>query len=180
MTASERAAALAARVELAVFDVDGVMTDGRIVVDSHGEELKHFNVRDGLGLVLLQRAGIAVAVITGRESGAVKHRMAELGIKHVFQGQSNKLVALRTLLETVNVGPEQVLYAGDDLPDLAVMRRVGVPVAVADADPAVRAQAVHVTRATGGHGAVREICDLVLRARGLYDDLLGEFAADGG
>ena len=167
MSAERDSAALtrAATIELAVFDVDGVLTDGRIILGAHGEELKSFHVRDGHGLVRLREAGIERAVITGRSSPVVERRMRELGVAHVFQGVRDKQACLAELLAKLGIAASATCYVGDDLPDLPPMRFVGLAIAVADACEDVRAAALWVTRATGGHGAVREVCDLLLRAR---------------
>lgn len=159
-------AARAAAVRLAAFDVDGVLTDGRIVLGPQGEEYKAFDVRDGHGLVELRRAGIEVAIITGRSSTVVSARMAELGIPHVAQGVADKRAELERLQRALGVDAAGTCYVGDDLPDLGAMSVAGLSVAVADAAPAVRAAAAAVTRARGGRGAVRELCDFILAARG--------------
>lgn len=155
----------AAGIELAVFDVDGVLTDGRIILGAHGDELKSFHVRDGHGLVRLREAGIERAVITGRSSPVVERRMCELGIAHVFQGIRDKQACLSALLDRLGIAASATCYVGDDLPDLPAMRLVGLPIAVADACEDARAVALWVTQANGGRGAVREVCDLLLRAR---------------
>ena len=159
------ALARAAGIELAVFDVDGVLTDGRIILGAHGDELKSFHVRDGHGLVRLREAGIERAVITGRSSPVVERRMRELGVTHVFQGIRDKQACLSELLGTLGIAASATCYVGDDLPDLPAMRLVGLPIAVADACADARAVALWVTQAGGGRGAVREVCDLLLRAR---------------
>jgi 3-deoxy-D-manno-octulosonate 8-phosphate phosphatase (KDO 8-P phosphatase) len=165
----------AARVELAIFDVDGVLTDGSIVIGPDGQEFKHFDVRDGLGLVMLRDSGVALAVITGRQSPAVARRMAELGIDLVFQGQSNKAAALDILLSSLELDADAVCYVGDDLPDVPVMRRVGLPIAVADADQQLHKFAVYRTQANGGRGAAREVCELIMTAKGSLVAQLARF-----
>lgn len=160
--------ALAARcagIRLLVMDVDGVLTDGAIVYGATGEELKAFHVRDGYGIRRLLEAGVHVAVISGRQSVAVTRRMAELGVRHVFQGVDVKLPVLERLRETLGVGPEAVAVVGDDLPDLPAMRSGALAIAVADAHPDVRAAADWVTANGGGRGAVREVADRLLSAR---------------
>lgn len=159
----------AARISLAVFDVDGVLTDGKLYFTEDGREMKAFHVHDGLGLKRLQRNGITVAIITSRESPMVAHRMAELGIDHVYQGQKEKLEVFRSLCTALNLSAEQAAYTGDDLPDLPVMREAGLSIAVADANPAVCEAAHWVTGQPGGRGAAREVADLLLQARGLDD-----------
>jgi 3-deoxy-D-manno-octulosonate 8-phosphate phosphatase (KDO 8-P phosphatase) len=163
---------LAARCEpirLLVLDVDGVLTDGRITYTDDGVEIKSFHVRDGSGLVLWQRAGRQVAIISGRTSRAVEVRATELGIKLLDQGRADKQQALHDLLTTLDVPPEQVCAVGDDLPDLPLLRVCGLAVAVADACAEVRAAAHFVTMVPGGYGAVREVVEMVLRAQGLWN-----------
>jgi len=156
----------AAGVRLAVFDVDGVLTDGHLWFTEDGRELKAFHVHDGLGLKRLRANGIEVALITARLSHLVAQRAAELGIVHVYQGQDDKLACFEQLLNALNLRAEEASYTGDDLPDLAVMQRVGLAVAVANAHPWVRERAHWTTQLPGGAGAVREVCDLLLRAQG--------------
>ena len=158
-------AALTAGIRLLVLDVDGVLTDGRLWFGADGEVLKVFHVRDGAGLKALQQAGIEVAIISGRRSVAVERRCAELGIRHLRQGREDKAAALRELLTEVGCRGEATACVVDDTPDLPLMALVGLPIAVADAHADVRAAARHVTRARGGMGAVREVCDLLLEAR---------------
>lgn len=148
-----------------VLDVDGVLTDGRLHFTARGEELKTFHVRDGAGIVQLLRAGVQVAVISGRESKAVERRMAELGVSWVRQGVSNKRTALQELLDILALGPQAVAVVGDDTPDLPLFEMARLAIAVADAHSTVRASAHHVTQAPGGMGAVREVCDLILEAQ---------------
>jgi 3-deoxy-D-manno-octulosonate 8-phosphate phosphatase (KDO 8-P phosphatase) len=155
---------LAAGVKLAIFDVDGVFTDGRIWMGSDGVELKAFSVRDGVGVKQLLASGIEVAIISGRASPAVDRRMAELGVARVVQGCEDKAYALGELLRQTGVEPHQAAYLGDDTPDLPAMRIVGLPAAVADAHPDVRAAGVWVSTQPGGCGAVREFCEMLLGA----------------
>lgn len=155
----------AADVRLAAFDVDGVLTDGRIILGPSGEEYKAFHVRDGHGLVALKRAGITIAIITGRRSAVVDARMRELGVEHVHQGVNDKGACLADVLTASGTPAHAALYVGDDEPDLAPLAMVGLPIAVADAIASVRAVAAWITAAPGGHGAVREVCDRVLAAR---------------
>jgi 3-deoxy-D-manno-octulosonate 8-phosphate phosphatase (KDO 8-P phosphatase) len=153
-------------IRLAIFDVDGVMTDGTLFIGAQGELFKAFNILDGHGVKMLQAAGIAAAIISGRSSEAVARRAAELSIAHVVQGSADKSRDFDALIAGVGVTPQQCAFVGDDLPDLAVMRRCGLAVAVANAADAVKSSAHYVTRASGGKGAVREFCELVLRAQG--------------
>lgn len=162
-TVRERAAA----VRLAVFDVDGVMTDGRLFLSDSGDEIKSFHTRDGLGIKALMQNGIGVAVITARRSRVVERRMAELGIGHLIQGREDKAAALAGLLDELSLDPAAVGYAGDDLVDWPAMRQCGFRAAPADASEWIRQHADLVTAHGGGHGAVREICEFILQARGL-------------
>jgi 3-deoxy-D-manno-octulosonate 8-phosphate phosphatase (KDO 8-P phosphatase) len=154
-------------IRLLVLDVDGVLTDGRLYFGPRGEALKVFDVRDGLGLVRLQRAGVSVAVISGRRSPMVTARCRELGVRHVHQGVSDKLAALARLCARLKLTPASCACVGDDLPDVPVMRAAALSFAVADAHREVRRAADVVTRRRGGRGAVREVCDhlLALHAR---------------
>jgi 3-deoxy-D-manno-octulosonate 8-phosphate phosphatase (KDO 8-P phosphatase) len=153
-------------VRLVVFDVDGVLTDGTIYLGAQGEAFKAFNILDGHGVKMLQAAGIATAIISGRSSEAVSRRAAELAIAHVVQGSGDKAAALEALLAALGLDAAHCAFVGDDLPDLPAMRRCGLAVAVPNAVDAVKAAAHYVTRAAGGRGAVREFCELVLRAQG--------------
>jgi 3-deoxy-D-manno-octulosonate 8-phosphate phosphatase (KDO 8-P phosphatase) len=155
----------ARRIRLLVLDVDGVLTDGRIYMSPAGEELKVFHVRDGSGLVALQRAGVAVAIISGRDSVAVTRRAAELGIRHVRQGVADKASELAGLMKDLGVNPAETACVGDDTPDLPMLQAAGLAVAVADAHVALGPVVHWVTSATGGRGAVREVCDLLINAR---------------
>jgi len=152
-------------VRLAIFDVDGVLTDGSLWFGPEGEALKRFSILDGHGVKMLQEAGVATAILSGRRSGAVDLRAAELGIAQVIQGVADKLEAFGELRTRLGVSEGECAFVGDDLPDLPVMRRCGLAVAVANAVDAVKSAAHYVTRARGGSGAVREFCDLVLAAR---------------
>lgn len=156
----------AAQIRALVLDVDGVLTDGRLYFTADGETIKAFHVRDGAGIVQLRKAGIHVAIISGRNSQAVNTRMRELGVTHVQQGIHDKRVALLSLMNELGLRAEQVACVGDDTPDLAMFAVAGLSVAVADAHPQVRAAAHHVTHLPGGTGAVREVCDAILQAQG--------------
>ena len=154
-----------ASIRLAVFDVDGVFTDGTFSMDEDGRESKRFHTQDGFGIRRLLDAGFEVAIITGRRSGAVASRMDELDVKHVIQGCKDKLAALRGLCEALGIGLHETAYVGDDIPDLAVMQAVALPIAVANAVTDVCAAASYVTENPGGNGAVREVCELIVAAR---------------
>jgi 3-deoxy-D-manno-octulosonate 8-phosphate phosphatase (KDO 8-P phosphatase) len=153
-------------VRLAIFDVDGVMTDGTLYIGAQGEAFKAFNILDGHGVKMLQAAGVAAAIISGRASEAVAVRARELAIAHVVQGAADKVAAFERLLAGLRLEPGACAFVGDDLPDLPVMQRCGFAVAVANAAGPVKERAHYVTRAAGGRGAVREFCELVLRAQG--------------
>lgn len=152
----------AAKIRLLVLDVDGVLTDGRLYFGADGEMLKAFHVRDGAGIVQLRKAGIDIAVISGRRSAAVDYRMQELGVRHVKQGVADKQVVLRELLSELNLSTQVVACMGDDTPDIPMFALAQLAVAVADAHPEVRATAHLITQLSGGQGAVREVCDLIL------------------
>lgn len=156
----------AARVRLALFDVDGVLTDGRLLLGDRGQEYKAFHTRDGQGLTMLRDGGIEIGIVSGRSSAAVGKRMAELGITLVYQGRLDKLAVLNTILGKRKLDASEVAYVGDDLPDLPVLTRVGLAVAVADAHELVQRHAHMSTTRPGGQGAVREVCELILEAHG--------------
>jgi 3-deoxy-D-manno-octulosonate 8-phosphate phosphatase (KDO 8-P phosphatase) len=155
----------AAGLRLAIFDVDGVFTDGRLHYTAGGEDLKVFHVRDGLGIKRLRAAGVDVAVISGRSSAAVALRMRELGVTEIFQGDHDKLPIYRALLERLELSPAQTAFMGDDLPDLPLLERAGLAACPADAVPEVAAVCHWRGARPGGHGAVREFCEFVLQAR---------------
>ena len=154
-----------AGIRLVAFDVDGVFTDGRFYLSDDGVETKSFNTQDGFGVRQLVNAGIAVAVISGRQSGAVERRMAELGVPHVIQGCRDKVAALDDLLAELHLEAAQCAFVGDDIPDLPLLKLVGFPVAVANAVPEIREHCAYTTQAAGGSGAVREVCELILAAQ---------------
>ncbi|MFK5926524.1 MAG: HAD-IIIA family hydrolase [Desulfuromusa sp.] len=160
-----------AKIKLLLLDVDGVLTDGRIIYDNHGNELKAFDVKDGHGLKMLQRAGIKIGIITGRSSAVVSRRATELGIEILYQGALQKLDPYLEILSAQGLADNQVAYVGDDVVDLPILRRVGFSATVADAVPEVLPLVDYVTARPGGCGAVREICDLLLRASGRWDEL---------
>lgn len=164
-----------ALVRLLVLDVDGVLTDGSINLDDHGVETKRFDVRDGQGIAAWIKLGFEAAIITKRSGRAVEHRMRELGVTRIMQGRANKSAALDELLAATRLTPPEAAYIGDDWPDMPVLARVGFPIAVADAEENVRALAALVTTRRGGHGAVREAIEHIIRAKGLMPDLLAGF-----
>lgn len=165
----------AQQIKLVIFDVDGVLTDGRLFFDNNGTEYKCFNVKDGQGLKLLENNGIHVAIISGRKSQAVKIRMESLGIKNIYQGHENKIGAFKALCKTFKLKPEQIAHVGDDLPDLAIMSRVGLAIAVQDAHHEVIKRADWQTTLMGGQGAAREVCDLILESKGMLTVTVAQF-----
>lgn len=157
-------------IKLVVFDVDGVLTDGSIIIGDDGEEYKAFNSRDGHGMKLLQYTGVEIGIITGRTSKVVEHRMTSLGINHIYQGQHVKLPAFEALIGQLGITPEQCAYVGDDWVDLSIMTRVGLAIAVQDAAPLVKKHAHWTTPAKGGKGAAREVCELIMEGQGTLQD----------
>ena len=156
------------KIRLVAFDIDGVFTDGRFYLTDEGIESKAFHTQDGYGVRKLLDAGIAVAVISGRSSGAVAKRMAELKVRHVVQGCGDKVAALDEIIAKLGISADECAYIGDDVPDLPLLQHVGYSIAVANAVPAVHKQCMHSTKASGGFGAVREVCELVLDAKGQH------------
>lgn len=163
-------------IELILSDVDGVLTDGGIIYDAQGVEIKWFHVRDGLAIKLWQRAGFRFGILTSRSSQSVRLRSAELGVDLLRQGCEEKLPAAQQIMQELHLQPAQVCYIGDDLPDLPVMRLVGYPVAVADAVAELRAAAALITSTAGGFGAVREAVEVILKAKGMWDDLIRRYS----
>lgn len=163
-----RVLSLAQRVRLVLFDVDGVLTDGRLIVGDDGQEYKAFHSRDGHGLKMLQRSGIAVGIITGRRSKVVEHRVADLGIRHVYQGCAEKLPVCRQLLQDLHLKPDEAAFVGDDVVDLPIMLQVGLGIAVQNGHWLVKRHAHWVTPSIGGQGAAREVCELFMHAHGSY------------
>ena len=163
------------RIKLVLFDVDGVLTDGRIYIDNNGVESKAFDVKDGHGLKLLQRAGFQVGLITGRDSRIVEHRAKELGIELVFQGVKEKLPVFEKIGRELQLGDDEIAYMGDDLVDLPVLRRAGFSATVADACEMVKSETDFVTSRPGGRGAVREFCDLLLKESGRWPEVLARY-----
>ncbi|WP_438970298.1 3-deoxy-manno-octulosonate-8-phosphatase KdsC [Methylophaga sp.] len=160
----------AKKIKLVVFDVDGVLTDGRIIIGDDGEEYKAFHSRDGHGMKLLQYTGVEIAIITGRTSKTVEHRMTSLGIKHVYQGKRIKLPVFEALVRELGLSADECAYVGDDWVDLSIMSRVGLAVAVQDADAVVKKHAHWITPSNGGHGAAREVCELIMEGQGNLQD----------
>jgi 3-deoxy-D-manno-octulosonate 8-phosphate phosphatase (KDO 8-P phosphatase) len=165
-------------IELLALDVDGVLTDGSIIVDDRNAELKRFNVRDGFGIVLWQKLGFRTAIITGRDVPVTEHRAAQLKISFVIQGAADKSGALDQLCRRAGLPPQRVAFVGDDWPDLSIMRRVGYAIAVADAEPRLKEIAAYVTRAPGGRGAVREAIEHLIAAKGLMGKALAMYDSE--
>lgn len=165
----------AARIRLLALDVDGVLTDGRIHYTDSGEEMKSFSILDGLGIKLLRRSGIIVAIITARRSTTVERRARELGIDHCLQGREDKLEALKELLAETGITLEETAYMGDDLPDLRAILAVGMGLTVANASREVARRALWQSQARGGNGAVREACEMLLGARGQLESVLAAY-----
>lgn len=162
----------AKKIKCVICDVDGVLSDGLLYLDNHGNELKSFHVQDGMGLKLLMAVGIEVAVITTARNEVVDHRMQQLGVTHYFKGQVDKRAAFQKLKETLKLQNEEFAYIGDDLPDLPLIQQVGLGVAVANAVNQVKEFADWQTEQPGGRGGVREVCDLILTAQGKMDAAL--------
>ena len=162
-------------IKLVIIDVDGVLTDGAIYIDSEGRETKAFNVLDGTGIAYLHRSGIKTAIISGRMCSAVIHRAKELGIEDVYQGALNKIDAYKEILEKHALRDEEVCYIGDDLIDLPIFHRVGFPVAVANASPIVKQQSIYVTKTKGGSGAVREVAEKILKFQDKWDFIMERY-----
>ncbi|MDD2464260.1 MAG: HAD hydrolase family protein [Desulfobulbus sp.] len=165
----------AKQVQLLLLDVDGVLTDGSLIYSSEGVEAKCFNTQDGLGLRLLQDSGVAVGIITARTSPMVERRAQELRIAHLFQGHSDKLTAYESILKETGLRPPQTAYMGDDLMDLPILNRVGLAAAPANAVAEVRQRVHYTTERSGGFGAVREVCDLILEAQGNLERMRARF-----
>lgn len=162
-------------IRLVAFDVDGVMTDGGLFLSDSGEEFKRFNSLDGHGLKMLKASGVETAIITGRTSRCVELRAKNLGITHVYQGVENKLDAMVDLLNKLKLSRDAAAYMGDDVVDLTVMRHVGLAISVPDAPRLVREHSDYVTERSGGHGAVREACELIMSAQGTLDAQLAPY-----
>lgn len=165
----------AKNIRLVIFDVDGVLTDGSIFIGDDGQEYKAFHSRDGHGMKMLQFSGVQIAIITGRTSAVVTHRVADLGIEHVYQGQRDKTGAFESLLTSLDLEESQTAYVGDDVVDLPVMRRAGLAIAVQDAHPLVIKHAHWQTPSCGGRGAARDVCELIMQAQETLDAQLQHY-----
>ena len=167
--------ARAKRIKLLLMDCDGVLTDGRLILLPDGDEQKTFHVRDGHGIKLCERAGLKTGIISGRASGAVERRARELGMTYVRQNEKDKIKAFEEMLAQASVDADECAFIGDDLPDIPVMRRVGLAAAVADAVAETKQAAHYVTKVAGGRGAVREVTDLILKAQGRWEELMKRY-----
>ncbi len=165
----------AAAIRLVVFDVDGVLTDGSLFLGDDGQEYKAFNSRDGHGMKMLQASGVDIGIITGRSSHVVKYRMDSLGVKHVYQGQLDKLPAFEELLQKLALQPEQVAYVGDDVVDLPILIRTGLAIGVQDAHPLVKQHCHWITPNAGGRAAARDVCELIMQAQGTLETQLNRY-----
>ena len=165
----------AKQIELVIFDIDGVLTDGSLFIGDDGQEYKAFNSKDGHGIRMLLDGGVDIAIITGRQSEVVKHRAHDLGITRIYQGKREKLPAFLELLEEVNLSADQIAYVGDDVVDLPVMTRAGLSICVQDSHHFVKKHAHWVTDAAGGQGAGREVCEMILQAKGKLDAMLESY-----
>lgn len=166
---------IAKALKLLILDVDGVLTDGSIILDNEGNELKVFNVKDGHGLKMLSQIGVKIAIITGRYSKAVERRAKELGITEVYQRCYVKTSAYEHLINKLEITDREVAYIGDDVVDISLMKRVALPIAVADAADETKSVALFVTKSAGGKGAVREVCELIIKAKDKWEELINEY-----
>jgi len=165
----------AKQLRLLILDVDGVLTDGKLFFDNKGVEYKSFHARDGHGIKLLRQTGVEVAVISGRKSKSVALRMKALGVEYVYQGHENKIAAFNEIIKLMGIKPEHAAHIGDDLLDLPIMVRVGLSIAVNDANDSVKDYADWCTKKSGGLGAVREVCDYIMKAQGTFDGVLQSY-----
>lgn len=165
----------AKKIKLIVFDVDGVLTDGRLIIGDDGQEYKCFNTQDGLGMKLLKASGVEMAIITGRTSNVVTKRAESTGVMHFYQGVDDKLLAFEDLLRKSGLPPEACAFMGDDVVDLPPMRRAGLALTVPDSHDLVKQYAHYTTQRDAGRGAVREVCELIMRAQGTYDAQMAQF-----
>lgn len=177
MELTPKIAARIKRIKLLILDVDGVLTDGSIIYNNDSVETKVFNVRDGLGIRLLMRAGINVCIATGRSSNALYRRCEDLGITHIFDALNDKTSVLEKVLDKFDVSIEEIAFIGDDLPDIPLMQLIGLPIAVADADQEVKKIANAITKSRGGAGAAREVCEAILKENGLWNEVLQRYVS---
>ncbi len=165
----------AKKIKLAIFDIDGVLTSGKLIYSPNGIEYKDFHVHDGQGIKLLQKSGIEIGIITACQSETVKKRMQDLGVTHVYQGQTEKLAAYCQLKQKLQLLDEEIAYMGDDLPDLAILCRVGLSVTVPNAPAILKETVCLVTKKKGGNGAARELCELIMKAQNTYQSITDSF-----
>ena len=162
----------ASKIKALVFDVDGVLTDGSLTFDENGAEYKTFNAKDGQGIVMIQKSGFITAIITARENGTVRYRFKNLGMTKLYEGCKNKIAALREFMTEFNLKPEEIAYMGDDLPDICVLKTAGMPCCPNDAVDEVKKHALFIASKNGGQGAVREMCDFILKAADKYESIV--------
>ncbi|MGH8720018.1 MAG: KdsC family phosphatase [Burkholderiales bacterium] len=167
--------ARARKIKLLALDVDGVLTDGRVYISDKGEECKAYNIRDGLGMKMLQECGVRIALISGRNSASVEARAQDIGIAFLYQGVEDKVAVFEKLIRELDLEPQQSAFMGDDLVDLPAMRRAGFALTVADAPAVVKERAHYVTRSVGGQGAVREACEFIMQAQGTLEDRVAPY-----
>lgn len=165
----------AKKIRLLIADVDGVLTSGVLFYGPEGSEVKDFNVHDGLGMKLLQKSGVQLAIITAKQSKAVALRMQDLNVEHVYQAQSDKLIAYQDLKQKLGLDDSEIAYIADDLPDLPLLCRVGLPVSVPNAPKIIHQHVAMITDAPGGKGAMRELCEFIMKAQGTYDSMMDSF-----
>jgi 3-deoxy-D-manno-octulosonate 8-phosphate phosphatase (KDO 8-P phosphatase) len=165
----------AKKIRLLISDVDGILTSGVLFYGINGSEMKDFSVYDGLGMKLLQKSGVHLAIITAKKSQAVALRMQDLNIEHVYQAQSDKLIAYDDLKQKLKLEDSEIAYIADDLPDLPLLRRVGLPVSVPNAPKIIHEQVAFITEAKGGEGAVRELCEIIMKAQGTYASMIDDY-----
>lgn len=174
-TVTDEIIARAKKIKVVIFDVDGVMTDGGLMIGDDGQEYKTFHSHDGLGMKMLKKTGILMAIITGRSSQVVKTRAETTGIKHYYQGVEDKLIAFNDLVEKLGIQPEEALFMGDDIVDIPPMSRCGLAVSVPAAPDSVKNRSHYVTTRHGGKGAVREVCEIIMQAQGTYDAVTAQY-----
>lgn len=165
----------AKQVKLVIFDVDGVLTNGTLIYGPNGTESKMFHVHDGMGMRLLLKTGVEIAIITARSSDVVAKRMQDLQVKYVFQGCTDKVIAYDELKQKLNINDHEIAYVGDDLPDLPLLRRVGLAISVPNAPKFIQQYATWITQAKGGKGAAREVCELLMQAHGTYEQTINAY-----
>ncbi|MFM9834600.1 MAG: KdsC family phosphatase [Methylophilaceae bacterium] len=175
MTIDEAVLGRAKQIKVVIFDVDGIMTDGGLTIGDDGQEYKTFNSQDGLGMKLLRQSGVQMAIITGRSSKVVTQRAESTGVVHFYQGVDDKLVAFNDLVKKMNIQPEQAAFMGDDIVDVPPMLRCGLAITVPNSPDSVKQRAHYVTQKQAGHGAVREVCEMIMQAQGTLEAQLAPF-----